>query len=163
MSDELKTSTFEGKYLTFNLMDEFYGVNVEHILQIIAIPDITKIPKTPNFVKGVINLRGKIIPVIDLRLKFKLPEQEYNDRTSIVIIKIKAEHSEIFIGIIIDKVLEVLDIHAEDIENTPAFGVKLDTEFILGMAKVKNKVVTLLNIDKILTETELTQIENTNK
>ncbi len=163
MSDELTTSTFEGKYLTFNLMDEFYGVNVEHILQIIAIPDITKIPKTPNFVKGVINLRGKIIPVIDLRLKFKLPEQAYNDRTSIVIIKIKSEQSEIFIGIIIDKVLEVLDIHAEDIENTPTFGVKLDTEFILGMAKVKNKVVTLLNIDKILTETELTQIENTNK
>ena len=163
MSDELKTSTFEGKYLTFNLMDEFYGVNVEHILQIIAIPDITKIPKTPNFVKGVINLRGKIIPVIDLRLKFKLPEQAYNDRTSIVIIKIKSEQSEIFIGIIIDKVLEVLDIHAEDIENTPTFGVKLDTEFILGMAKVKNKVVTLLNIDKILTETELTQIENTKK
>ena len=163
MSDELTTSTFEGKYLTFNLMDEFYGVNVEHILQIIAIPDITKIPKTPNFVKGVINLRGKIIPVIDLRLKFKLPEQAYNDRTSIVIIKIKSEQSEIFIGIIIDKVLEVLDIHAEDIENTPTFGVKLDTEFILGMAKVKNKVVTLLNIDKILTETELTQIENTKK
>lgn len=148
-----------GKYLTFNLMEEFYGINVDRILQIIAIPDITKIPKTPEFVKGVINLRGKIIPVIDLRLKFKLPTQEYNDRTSIVIIKVKTEKSEIFIGIIIDKVLEVLDIHAEDIENTPTFGVKLDTEFILGMAKVKNKVVTLLNINKILTETELTQIE----
>lgn len=163
MADELivENSEFEGKYLTFNLMDEFYGVNVDRILQIIAIPDITKIPKTPEFVKGVINLRGKIIPVIDLRLKFKLPEQEYNDRTSIVIIKVHTEKSEIFIGIIVDKVLEVLDIHANEIEKTPTFGVELDTEFILGMAKVKNKVVTLLNISKILTEIELTQLQNT--
>jgi len=157
----LDTSVFEGKYLTFNLMDEYYGINVDRILQIIAIPDITKIPKTPPFVKGVINLRGKIIPVIDLRLRFKLPEIEYNDRTSIVIIKIKTEKSEIFIGIIVDKVLEVLDIHGNEIEKTPTFGVELDTQFILAMAKVKNKVVTLLDISKILTDLELTQLEKT--
>jgi len=163
MVNETQKFCLEGKYLTFNLMEEFYGVNVEHILQIIAIPEITKIPKTPDFVKGVINLRGKIIPVIDLRIKFKLPEQQYNDRTSIVIIKLKTKQSEIFIGIIIDKVLEVLDIHNEEIEDTPTFNVQLDTEFILGMAKVKNKVVTLLNINKILTETELTQIEKSKK
>jgi len=153
MVDDLKAepSDMEGKYLTFNLMNEFYGVSVDWILQIIAIPDITKIPKTPHFVKGVINLRGKIIPVIDLRLRFKLPEQEYNERTSIVIIKIKAEKSEVFIGIIVDKVLEVLDIHASQIEPAPAFGVDLDTRFILGMAKVKNLVVTLLNMNEVLT------------
>ncbi|MCL2065277.1 MAG: chemotaxis protein CheW [Candidatus Cloacimonetes bacterium] len=156
----LETSVFEGKYLTFNLMDEFYGINVDRILQIIAIPDITKIPKTPPFVKGVINLRGKIIPVIDLRLRFKLPEQEYDDRTSIVIIKIKTEKGEVFIGIIVDKVREVLDIHANEIEKTPTFGVELDTQFILAMAKVKNNVVTLLDISKILTDIELTQIKN---
>ena len=105
MSEEkLEPSNLEGKYLTFNLMEEFYGVNVNWILQIIAIPDVTKVPKTPSFVKGVINLRGKIIPVMDLRLRFKLPEQEYNERTSIVIIKVKGEKSEIFIGIIVDKV-----------------------------------------------------------
>ena len=157
MIDELKmeTSEIQGKYLTFNLMEEFYGVNVDWILQIIAIPDITKIPKTPHFVKGVINLRGKIIPVIDLRLRFKLPEQEYNERTSIVIIKIKTEKSEVFIGIIVDKVLEVLDIHANQIEPTPAFGVDLDTQFILGMAKVKNLVVSLLNMNEVLTNIEL--------
>ena len=157
MIDELKveTSEIEGKYLTFNLMDEFYGVNVDWILQIIAIPYITKIPKTPHFVKGVINLRGKIIPVIDLRLRFRLPEQEYNERTSIVIIKIKTEKSEVFIGIIVDKVLEVLDIHANQIEPTPTFGVDLDTKFILGMAKVKNLVVSLLNMNEVLTNIEL--------
>jgi len=157
----LETSVYEGKYLTFNLMDEYYGINVDRILQIIAIPDITKIPKTPPFVRGVINLRGKIIPVIDLRLRFKLPEQEYNDRTSIVIIKIKTEKNEIFIGIIVDKVIEVLDIHVDEIEKTPTFGVELDTQFILAMAKVKNKVVTLLDISKILTDIELTQLEKT--
>ena len=153
-----ETSAFEGKYLTFNLMHEFYGINVERILQIIAIPDITMIPKTPRFVKGVINLRGKIIPVIDLRLRFKLPEIEYNDRTSIVIIKIHLEKGETFIGIIVDKVLEVFDIHANEIENTPTFGVELDTNFILAMAKVKNRVITLLDIGKILLDIELSKI-----
>ena len=165
MSNDIlnETTVYEGKYLTFNLMEEFYGINVDRILQIIAIPDITKIPKTPPFVKGVINLRGKIIPVIDLRLRFKLPEIEYNDRTSIVIIKIKSDKGEVFIGIIVDKVLEVLDIHSNEIEKTPTFGVELDTQFILAMAKVKNKVVTLLDISKILTDIELSQLRDTGK
>ena len=160
MSEEslAEVGTLEGKYLTLILMDEYYGVNVDKILQIIAIPDITKIPKTPEFVKGVINLRGKIIPVIDLRLRFKLPEQEYNERTSIVIIKIKSEKSEVFIGIIVDKVLEVLDIHSNEIEKRPAFGVDLDVQFILGMAKVKNKVVTLLNMSAVLMDIDLAHV-----
>ncbi|MCL2064897.1 MAG: chemotaxis protein CheW [Candidatus Cloacimonetes bacterium] len=155
----VEASSHEGKYLTFNLMDEFFGINVERILQIIAIPDITQIPKTPLFVKGVINLRGKIVPVIDLRLRFKLPEQEYNDRTSIVILKFQTEKGEIFIGIIVDKVIEVLDIHKKEIENTPTFGVELDTKFIQAMAKVKNKVVTLIDVGNIFTDTELIQIQ----
>jgi len=160
MSEEslAEVVAMEGKYLTLILMDEYYGVNVDKILQIIAIPDITKIPKTPEFVKGVINLRGKIIPVIDLRLRFKLPEQEYNERTSIVIIKIKSEKSEVFIGIIVDKVLEVLDIHSNEIEKRPAFGVDLDVQFILGMAKVKNKVVTLLNMSAVLMDIDLAHV-----
>ena len=154
----LEPLELEGKYLTCNLMEEYFGVRVDWILQIIAVPDITKIPKTPIYVKGVINLRGKIIPVIDLRLKFKLPEQEYNERTSVIIIKTKSDKGEVFIGIIVDKVNEVLDINSNEIEKTPAFGVDLDIQFILGMAKVKQKVVTLLNIGKILTDVELSQI-----
>ncbi|MDD2651264.1 MAG: chemotaxis protein CheW [Candidatus Cloacimonetes bacterium] len=152
-----------GKYLSFNLLEELYGINVDRILQIIAIPDITPIPKTPDFVKGVINLRGKIIPVIDLRKKFRLPSEDYTDRTSIVIIKVEHEGNEIFIGTIVDKVLEVMDISQEDIENTPKFGIKLDTEFISGMAKVKGKVITLLNINRVLTEEELTTLTNENE
>ena len=165
MSNDMnfETSTFEGKYLTFNLMDEYYGVNVDKILQIIAIPDITKIPKTPPCVKGVINLRGKIIPVMDLRLRFSLPEQNYDDRTSIIIIRMRLDSTEIFIGVIVDKVIEVLDIHENVIEKTPAFGVELDTRYILAMAKVKNKVVTLLDISKILTNRDLEQIQNVSK
>jgi purine-binding chemotaxis protein CheW len=156
----LEPKDLEGKYLTFNLMEEYYGVSVDWILQIIAIPDITKIPNTPFFVKGVINLRGKIIPVIDLRLKFNLPEQEYNDRTSIVIIKIKTEKGEIFIGTIVDKVIEVLDINETEIERAPTFGVDLNTQFISGMAKVKQKVVTLLNISKILRDVDLSHLQS---
>jgi purine-binding chemotaxis protein CheW len=162
MSDNLKLdlTDIEGKYLTFNLMDEFYGVQVDWILQIIAIPEITKIPKTPYFIKGVINLRGKIIPVMDLRLRFKLQEQAYNERTSIVIIKITTAKTEMFIGIIVDKVIEVLDIDSGDIEQTPQFGVDLDTQFIQGMAKVKGKVVSLLNIKEILTGVDISQLQN---
>jgi len=156
----LEPSELEGKYLTFILMEEQYGVAVGWILQIIAQKDhdITMIPKTPPFVKGVINLRGKIIPVIDLRLKFKLPTQDYTERTSIVVINLKSQNTELFIGIIIDRVLEVLDIDAKDIEKAPSFGVDIETQFILGMAKVKNKVVTLLNIEKILSDEELSSI-----
>ena len=159
----LEPLDLEGKYLTFNLMDEFYGVSVNWILQIIAIPDITKIPKTPIFVKGVINLRGKIIPVIDLRIKFMLPEKEYDERTSIIIVKIKTEHGEINIGIIVDKVIEVLDIHENEIEKTPAFGTNIEMQFIHGMAKVKQKVVSLLNIANILTSEELSSITTHSK
>jgi len=155
-----ESSSFEGKYLTFNLMDEFYGINVDWILQIIAIPDITQIPKTPQFVKGVINLRGKIVPVIDLRLRFQLPEQEYNDRTSIVILKFQVDKGEIFIGIIVDRVIEVLDIHSSEIEETPTFGVDIDTQFIQAMAKVKNLVVTLVDVSKIFTDSELKKLKN---
>ena len=148
----------EGKYLTFNLIEEFYGVKVDWIMQIIAIPEITKIPQTPIFVKGVINLRGKIIPVIDLRIKFMLSEQEYNERTSIIIVKFKVDQREICIGIIVDRVIEVLDIPDEEIEKTPAFGTDIEMKFIQGMAKVKQKVVSLLNIENILTDAELSSL-----
>jgi len=167
MNDDvlLDPKDLEGKYLTFNLMEEYYGVNVKSIQQIIKVVDITMIPKTPEFVKGVINLRGKIIPVIDLRLKFKLPLIENTDRTSIIIINIKSDHGveDVCIGVIVDKVNEVLDIDATNIEKAPTFGVDIDTHFIHGMAKVKNKVVTLLNIGRVLTSEELSTLANSTK
>jgi len=147
-----------GKYLTFYLKKELYGIPVKTILQIIAIPVVTPIPNTPEFVKGVINLRGKIIPVIDLRLKFGIESIEYNDRTSIVVIKVDINEKEVFIGSIVDTVSEVIDIHEDQIEDRPEFGIRLNTDYILAMAKVDNKVVTLLNIPKILSEKDLTKL-----
>ena len=146
---------FSGKYLTFWLKEELYGISVGSILQIIAIPQITPIPKTPEFVRGVINLRGKIIPVIDLRLKFNLEKQEYDARTSIIVIKSVVNQAEVYIGIIVDTVLEVIDIATGQIEDRPSFGVDMDMDYIKAMAKVDEKVITLLNIDNIVTKNDL--------
>lgn len=163
MADDLKKTVFiDGKYLTFFLKEEVYGINVDFILQIIAIPQITPIPNTPGYVKGVINLRGKIIPVIDLRLRFGLPAADYNARTSIIIIKTEVDEEEIFIGIIVDTVLEVLDIQGGMIEPAPSFGISIDTGYIYGMAKVKNKVIILLDIQNILSEEEFGALKAVN-
>jgi purine-binding chemotaxis protein CheW len=158
-SNRVSMHQYQGKYLTFRLMEEFYGIRVDAILQIVAIPQITPIPRTPPFVKGVINLRGKIIPVIDLRLRFGLQPTEYDARTSIIILRTRNNGAELFIGVIVDTVIEVLDINGDQIEEKPGFGIKLDTEYILGMAKVKEKVVTLLDIENVLTRDELVIIQ----
>jgi purine-binding chemotaxis protein CheW len=142
----------EGKYLTFGLGSEEYGLEILKVKEIIGIMNITYVPKTPKYVKGVINLRGKVIPVIDLRLKFSMDVMEYNDRTCIIVVDIadKAGKKTIM-GIVVDSVSEVLNIKGEEIEDTPTFGVRLDTDYILGMAKVKGGVKILLDIDKVLT------------
>jgi len=145
----------EGKYLTFALADEEYGISILKIREIIGIMPITSVPRTPEFVKGVINLRGKVIPIIDLRLRFGMEPMEYTDRTCIIVVEINAQDITIQIGAIVDTVSEVLNIKAEDIEDTPAFGASLDTEYILGMAKVSGGVKILLDIDKVLSTQEV--------
>ncbi len=142
----------EGKYLTFSLGGEEYGLEILKVKEIIGIMNITSVPQTPRYVKGVINLRGKVIPVIDLRLKFGMEILEYNERTCIIVVDIAARTShKIIMGIVVDSVSEVLNIKGEEIEDTPTFGVKLNTDYILGMAKVKGNVKILLDIDKVLT------------
>ncbi len=142
----------EGKYLTFGLGSEEYGLEILKVKEIIGIMNITAVPQTPKYVKGVINLRGKVIPVIDLRLKFGMEVIEYNDRTCIIVVDIAAVlGKKTVMGIVVDSVSEVLNIKGEEIEDTPTFGVKLDTDYILGMAKVKGAVKILLEIDKVLT------------
>ncbi|HVO66760.1 MAG TPA: chemotaxis protein CheW [Syntrophales bacterium] len=142
----------EGKYLTFGLGSEEYGLEILKVKEIIGIMNITYVPKTPKYVKGVINLRGKVIPVIDLRLKFGMDVMEYNDRTCIIVVDIAGQDGKkTIMGIVVDSVSEVLNIKGEEIEDTPTFGVKLDTDYILGMAKVKGGVKILLDIDKVLT------------
>jgi len=150
-----------GKYLTFSLAGEEYGINILKIKEIIGMMPITAVPQTPGFVKGVINLRGKVIPVIDLRLKFGMEPMAYGERTCIVVVEIEGTSGTILIGSVVDSVSEVLNIKNEDIEDPPSFGTRLDTTAILGMAKMEGGVKILLDIDKVLDVEELTAVEET--
>jgi len=138
----------EGKYLTFELGQEDYGLEILKVREIIGIMSITAVPQVPSYVKGVINLRGKVIPVIDLRLKFGMPSIDTTAETCIIIINLK----EVLIGIMIDKVKEVLDIRQENIEPAPNFGANVHTDFILGIGKINDTVKILLNIERVLDE-----------
>jgi purine-binding chemotaxis protein CheW len=139
-----------GKYLTFKLDEEDYGVEILKVREIIGVMDITAVPRMPTYMKGVINLRGMVIPVVDLRLKFELAEIEHTEQTCIIVVDVGRE-----IGIIVDTVSEVLDIDGTHIEPPPSMGGAADTSFILGMGKVSETVKILLDIDKVLTVDEL--------
>jgi purine-binding chemotaxis protein CheW len=145
----------DGKYLTFQLAGEGYGIGILKVREIIGMLPVTPVPQTPLFLKGVINLRGQVIPVVDLRLKFGLPEEEYTERTSIIVVEVKGLTANIPIGIVVDTVSEVINIQAHEIEPAPAFGSTIDMNFILGMAKTGDGVKILLNIDLVLSAEEL--------
>ena len=149
----------EGKYLTFSLADEEYGIGILKIKEIIGMMPVTTVPQTPKFVKGVINLRGKVIPVIDLRLRFGMESIDYTERTCIIVVEIDGTVGTVQIGIVVDSVSEVLNIKGEDIEDTPTFGTKLDTNYILGMAKMEGGVKILLDIDRVLNSEEISVLE----
>ena len=144
-----------GKFLTFQLANEEFGIRVLKVREIMGIQDITGVPQTPMHIKGVINLRGKVIPVIDLRLKFGLPAAEYTQRTCIIVTQVQGENSQIHMGIVVDGVSEVLNLSSSDIEDTPDFGEQVASQYLLGMAKVKGKVKILLDIDRVLSSQEL--------
>lgn len=148
-----------GKYLMFTLANEEYGIGILKIREIIGMMPITSVPQTPEFVKGVINLRGKVIPVMDLRLRFGMAEEDYTDRTCIIVVEIGNTSSRLTTGIVVDSVSEVLNIVGEDIEDTPSFGTKLDTEYILGIAKMDGEVKILLEIDRVLHEQEMEDLK----
>jgi len=145
----------EGKYLTFSLAGEEYGIGILKIKEIIGMMPITTVPRTSDYVKGVINLRGKVIPVTDLRLKFGMEEMAYTERTCIIVVEIKNHTDSVLIGIVVDSVSEVLYIKGAEIEETPAFGDRLDTDYILGMAKMNGGVKILLDIDNVLDGDEM--------
>jgi purine-binding chemotaxis protein CheW len=149
----------EGKYLTFSLAGEEYGIGILKVKEIIGMMPITTVPRTPGFLKGVINLRGKVIPVVDLRRKFEMEEIAYTERTCIIVVEIGHRGVAILVGIVVDTVSEVLNIKGSDIENTPTFGAKLDTDYILGMAKMNGGVKILLDIDKVLSEEEFSVLD----
>lgn len=155
-----KTDRRAGKYLGFRLIKEEFAIEVLHVREIMGMQEITAVPQTPDYVKGVINLRGKVIPVIDLRLKFGLPAAEYTARTCIIVVQIEADGAKLLIGSIVDAVSEVLTLQSADIEDVPAFGDGLAANYLLGMAKIKGKVKILLDINLILTTQELRGLES---
>jgi purine-binding chemotaxis protein CheW len=154
------TANREGKYLTFSLAGEEYGIGIKKVREIIGMMTVTHIPQTPHYVKGVINLRGKVIPVVDLRLKFVMAPKDYTERTCIIVVEITGAGKTIAMGIIVDSVSEVINIKGGDIDDTPGFGSKLDTDYILGMAKTAGSVKILLDIDRVFGETEFSAVGN---
>ena len=149
-----------GKYLTFRLGPEEFGVRVDKVREIMGVQEITSVPQTPEYLKGVINLRGKVIPVIDLRLKFGLEAIEYTQRTCIIVVQVRGDAATIQVGLVVDTVSEVLNLAGADIENTPDFGTGIATPYLLGMAKVKDKVKILLDIDQVLSTQDLTGLNS---
>ncbi|MBA2882675.1 purine-binding chemotaxis protein CheW [Desulfosalsimonas propionicica] len=144
-----------GKYLTFLLGDESYGIEILKVQEIIGMQSITRIPRTPEYVKGVINLRGKVIPVIDLRLRFGMEAAEVSRKTCIIVVQVAKADINVTMGIVVDEVSEVLEIAAAEIEPAPGFGTRVETSFIMGMAKTESAVKILLDIDKIMSENEM--------
>jgi purine-binding chemotaxis protein CheW len=147
-----------GKYLTFNMGKEVYGIEILKVQEIIGMMSVTRVPKTPGFVRGVVNLRGKVIPVIDLRIKFALEAKDDTDRTCIIVVQVAMNGASVVMGLIVDEVSEVLNVLADQIEASPSFGAKVDTDFILGMGKVGQKVVMLLDVDKVLSVEEVAAV-----
>ncbi len=155
VAEKKGVSGHEGKFLTFALSNEEYGIEILKVREIMGIMEITPVPQTPDYMKGVINLRGKVIPIIDLRLKFAMPEVEHTKETCIIV----AEVGTAQVGVIVDSVSEVTDIKGEDIEEAPSFGQGIDTNFIMGLGKTKKKIVILLDIEKVLETEELKMAE----
>ena len=149
----------EGKYLTFTLDTEEYGIAILKVKEIIGMMPVTTIPRTPEFVKGVINLRGKVIPVIDLRLRFEMEAMDYTERTCIIVVEIDRSGGTVIIGIVVDAVSEVLSIKEDDMVDAPTFGIQLNTDYISGMAKTEGGVKILLDIDRVMTAEEISLIE----
>jgi len=139
-----------GKFLTFTLGHEEYGVPMLKVREIIKVMDITQVPQVPDHVLGVINLRGKVIPVIDLRRKFALPAMEHTERTCIIVADVDLSPVRVMMGIVVDSVSEVLNVSDADIDETPDFGGRKTTDYLLGLARVKGTVKILLDLDRVL-------------
>jgi chemotaxis signal transduction protein/ABC-type nitrate/sulfonate/bicarbonate transport system substrate-binding protein/CheY-like chemotaxis protein len=144
----------EGKYLIFSLNQEEYGIGIHSIKEIVGMMPFNSIPKSPAFVKGVVNLRNKLIPIVDLRTKLQMPEQEYDERTCIIVLELGGGGNGFLVGVVVDSVAEVMNIQTQNIEDSPYFGKSVDTSYILAMAKVKQEVKILLNTGQLFKKEE---------
>jgi purine-binding chemotaxis protein CheW len=150
--------TQKGKYLSFSLGSEDYGLDIKYVTEIIGVQEITEIPEIPKYIRGIINLRGKIIPVMDVRLRFKKSFREYNDRTCIIVVETK----DISVGLIVDSVSEVISIQEQDIVPPPDLSKEIRNKYIRGIGKVKNEVKLLLDCNKLLSDDEIQNLETIN-
>jgi purine-binding chemotaxis protein CheW len=148
-----------GKYLTFQLGHEHYAIQVLRVREIVKVQHITAVPDTPPEVRGVINLRGKVIPVIDLRLKFGMPKSEYGHRTCIIVVELNSSHIGPM-GVIVDEVSEVLNLAESDVQDTPDFGCGVETPYLLGLARIQDTVKILLDINQILAASDLRDLHS---
>jgi purine-binding chemotaxis protein CheW len=144
-----------GKYLTFGLGDEVYGLEILKVQEIIGLMRVTRVPGLPDVIRGVVNLRGKVIPVVDLRRKFSMDAKADTERTCIVVVRVMREDQAVVVGLIVDDVREVLAIAQNQLEPVPRFSKDVNTAFLLGMAKIAQRVVMLLDVDQILSSMEL--------
>ncbi len=152
----------EGSFLSFKLGEEVFAVHVNDVLNILEMTKITCIPKAPKYLKGVINLRGIVLPVVDARIKFNMQEKEYTSNTCIIVMDLEVKSELMHVGFIVDQVLEVLELDSGDIEPSPSLGTNYKAEFITGMAKVNDDFVMLLNMEKIFSVDELTLLKSEN-
>jgi purine-binding chemotaxis protein CheW len=150
-----------GKYLTFKLEREVYGIGILVVQEIIGMLPVTRVPRTADFVRGVINLRGRVIPVIDLRRKFAMDSKEDTEVTCIIVVQLHLANNLLTMGLIVDEVSEVVNITAGQIQPPPEFGAETNTEFLLGMGRLGDRVVMLLDVEKVLTSQELAAVSTT--
>jgi purine-binding chemotaxis protein CheW len=159
--EPITTTALAGKYLTFKLQEESYGIEVLKVREIIRHLNITAVPQMPEYIRGVINLRGKIIPVMDLRLRFGFPNVTNTEQTCIVVVQVKLPDGKVTpMGLVVDGVEEVVSFNAADIEHTPDFGGQIAVDYILGMAKIKGLVKVLLDIDRVIGAATIQTVES---
>ncbi len=152
---EQKQESLSGKYLSFFLDEEEYGIEILKVREIFAYTSITQIPRTPAYVLGIINLRGSVIPVVDLRIKFGMASSEITDSSCIIVVEINNGSSVVPTGVLVDRVSEVMEVTQEQIQESPEFGSSINTDFIFGMAKIDSSVKILLDIDRIFVGSNL--------
>lgn len=149
------------QYLTFKLDEEVYALDIGKVREVLDLTTITKVPRTPEFMRGVINLRGSVVPVVDLRIKFGMSKTEKTVNTCIIIVEVTIDNETTILGALADSVQEVMDLEPDHIEPAPKIGTRLNTEFIKGMGKKDNRFVIILDIDKIFSTDELALVQKT--
>ena len=155
-----ETNSESRQYVTFSLAEELFGVEVTRAREILSLTPVTKVPQTPDYLLGVINLRGQVVPVVDMRLKLGLPAGEETEDTCIIVIEVQVDGEAIVVGALADAVREVLEVRDDQIEPPPRLGTKLNTEFISGMGKVDEQFMIMLNIDQVFSSEELAIVQD---